>query len=289
MTHSIYHFFADLIVKKASFIGDASLEDFPFDDGMLSCRNAGVFPDLAIKLNRDMSVFTGGELVELKSSNSYSIASFNSTIPTGEKNILKITKGANSNVRRQMEAAGDDVDALPVRQVYYLVRGHRKQPRGSDAKHVKVCLVHGSFFETIPAAKLISSSFEQAMNERLTQASEEITDDLKQKLLLLFSEQETFSRVRRVEKASVRLRFRVMTEVTSKANILNRNEYADIADDTLNFIAPSHTAQERNAYVEKLKTAFEQTGSDELFSRLRFAEIKHHLNGSFFVAQTELK
>ncbi|MCP9495939.1 MAG: hypothetical protein MSG64_15935 [Pyrinomonadaceae bacterium MAG19_C2-C3] len=288
MTHSIYHFFADLIVKKVGFTGDVPLEDFPFDDGMLSCRNAGVFPDLAIKLNRDMSVFTGGELVELKSSNNYSIASFNSTIPAGEKNILKITKGANSNVRRQMEAAGDDVDALPVRQVYYLVRGRRKQ-RGSDAQHVKVCLVHGSFFETIPAAKLISSSFEQAMNERLAQASEEITDELKQKLLLLFSEQETFSRVRRVEKASVRLRFRVMTEVTSKANILNRNEYASIADDTLNFVAPFHTAQDRNAHVEKLKTAFEQTGNHELFSRLMFAEIKHHLNGNFFVAQIGLK
>ena len=89
MTYSIYHFFADLCQKKEEFFSEKKLESFPFDEQMLSCVGDGKFPDLAIKLNNDNEQFTGGELIELKESkNKYSVASFNSTIPTGEKDIL---------------------------------------------------------------------------------------------------------------------------------------------------------------------------------------------------------
>ena len=52
---------------------------------MLSCINKGKFPDLAIKLNRG-DPQTGGELIELKDSKNYAVASFK-TIPTGEKDM----------------------------------------------------------------------------------------------------------------------------------------------------------------------------------------------------------
>lgn len=283
--HSIYHFFADLTAKRARLAESIVLEDFPFDERLLSCRNTGVFPDLAIKVNRDRSVFTGGELVELKSSNSYSVSSFNSTIPTGEKNIVKVLKGETSNIRTQMREAGDDIESLPVRQVYYLVRG-RKKMRG--AERCKVCLVHGSFFETIPASTLVSSSFEQAMSERLAELGEELPDDVRRKLLLLFSEQETFSRTRSVQKASVRLRFRVMTEVMAQGNILNTTQYPQILDDSLNFVVPSHDAAEAQAHLDRLEEAFMQSGHSEVFSQLAFSTLKHHLNGDFLVAQIGL-
>ncbi len=93
MTYSIYHFFADLCKKKESFFSENKLEDFPFDEQMFSCINdkRGLFPDLAIKLNKGDERFTGGELIELKDSKTYSVASFNSTIPTGEKDIKLLT------------------------------------------------------------------------------------------------------------------------------------------------------------------------------------------------------
>lgn len=88
MVYSIYHFFADLCKKKEGFLSKNKLESFPFGKSMLSCINEGIFPDLAIKLNNDKGQFTGGELIELKDSEKgYSVASFNSTIPTGERTL----------------------------------------------------------------------------------------------------------------------------------------------------------------------------------------------------------
>ena len=62
MTYSIYHLFVDLCKKKQEFFSEKKLENFPFDEQMLSCVGDGKFPDLAIKLNNDNEQFTGGEL-----------------------------------------------------------------------------------------------------------------------------------------------------------------------------------------------------------------------------------
>ena len=139
MAHSIYHFFADLCKKKVEFLSDKKLEGFPFEKQMFSCVNRGKFPDLAIKLSHRNLQFTGGELIELKDSKTYSVASFNSTIPTGEKEIEKLIEGNENTIRTQMQEAGNNILSLPTRQVFYLIRG-RKQA------NVKVCLTHGKFF-----------------------------------------------------------------------------------------------------------------------------------------------
>ncbi len=145
------------------------------------------YQNLAIKLNRRDMQFTGGELIELKDSEkSYSVASFNSTIPTGEKDIKKLTAGQENTIREQMQDVGNNIRSLPIRQVFYLIRG-RKQ------SNVKVCLTHGKFFETIPVSTLISESFGQALEERLNELEESLSPSIKQKLLDLFSEQQTFS------------------------------------------------------------------------------------------------
>ena len=214
MTYSIYHFFADLCQKKGELLSENKLEGFPFEKQILSCVGDGKFPDLAIKLNNNDAHFTGGELIELKDSQKgYSVASFNSTIPTGEKDIRKLTEGKTNTIRTQMEQAGNDILSLPIRQVFYLVRGRRQS-------NVKVCLTHGKFFETVPVSTLISESFGQALEERLSELGESLSPSLKQKILDLFSEQETFSRTRDIEDASVKLRFRIMTGVKTEANIL---------------------------------------------------------------------
>ena len=153
MVYSIYHFFADLCKKKGEFVSQNKLAAFPFSEQMFSCVNKGKFPDLAIKLNHRDSIFSGGELIELKDSkSSYSVASFNSTIPTGEKDIEKLIEGRTNRIRSQMEEVGDDILSLPIRQVFYLIRGRKRS-------NVKVCLSHGKFFETVPVSTLISDSF----------------------------------------------------------------------------------------------------------------------------------
>lgn len=281
MAYSIYHFFADLCKKKEKLFSVDTLEHFRFDEQMLSCVNKGRFPDLAIRLNRADLQFTGGELIELKDSKTYSVASFNSTIPTGEKNIEQLTAGQENIIRTQMQEAGNDIMSLPIRQVFYLIRG-RKQ------SNVKVCLSHGKFFETVPVSTLISESFAQALEERLDELGESLSVSMRQKLLDLFSEQQTFSRTRNVEDASVRLRFRIMTEVKAGANILNPNQYPRIGDNTLNFAVPCHNKREQDEHTNKMKIAFEQMKCTKLFSQLKIFNLKHHFNGNFLIFQMYL-
>ena len=281
MAYSIYHFFADLCQKRDDLLLGNDLEDFPFDKRMLSCVNKGKFPDLAIKLNSADMQFTGGELIELKDSKQYSVASFNSTIPTGEKDIKKLTEGQANIIRTQMEAAGNNILSLPIRQVFYLIRGS-KQP------NVKVCLAHGKFFETVPVSTLISESFGQALEERLNELGETLSPSMKQKLLDIFSEQQTFSKTRDIDQASVKLRFRIMTGVKAGANILNPNQYPQIDDNTLNFTVPCHSDTEQKRQYSKMKVAFEQMECSDLFAQLEVFVLQHHFNGKFLVFQTNL-
>lgn len=275
--YSIFHFFKSLVSKKAYFKDDITLEEFPYDESMLSCKNVGQFPDLAIKVNAESALFTGGELLELKDSDSYTVSSFNSTIPTRRKELKKVIKGENSQIKRQMEAAGDNIDALPIRDVFYLVRGKKKGKQ-------KICLVYGSFFETVNTSDLISQSFSQVLEERLMQSGEQLTDEMKAWLVSMFSEQENFSKVRNVDKASVKLRFRIMTEVKAEGNLLNEKKYPQIKADTLNFIIPCHDENEEKLAMEKMSVVF----TEEEMQVFSIFKLKHILNGYFLIFQIEI-
>ena len=271
--YSIYHFFKHLVANKSTLQTVEKLENFPFAKEMLSCRNDGVFPDLAIKINSGNPFFTGGELIELKDSVSYSVSSFNSTIPMGTKEISKVIKSENSTIKRQMEEAGDDVDSLPLRDVFYLVRGKSRN-------NMKVVLIHGSFFETVKSNSLISQSFEQVLNERLQEKGLDIGGSVKDLLIDIFSEQDSFSKVRNVEKASVKLRFRIMTEVKAEGNILNPKKYPDILDNTINLMIPCHEEQKEVLTLKRFSAVFD-------LSHFKCFKIKHHLNGNFTVFQQQ--
>lgn len=209
------------------------------------------------------------------------MASFNSTIPTGEKDIKKLTEGQANIIRTQMEKAGNNILSLPIRQVFYLIRG-------SKLSNTKVCLAHGKFFETVPVSTLISESFGQALEERLNEPGETLSPSMKQKLLDIFSEQQTFSKTRDIDKASVKLRFRIMTGVKAGANILNPNQYPQIDDNTLNFAVPCHCEAEQSEQHNKMKVAFEQMECLDLFAQLKIFVLQHHFNGKFLVFQTNL-
>ena len=275
--HSIYHFFNSLVSKKALFGEVKELKKFPFDNNLLSCRNDGQFPDLAIRVNKERNIFTGGELIELKDSKTYTVSSFNSTIPTRKKDISKVITTDSSIIKQQMEKAGNDIYSLSVRDVFYLVRGRKKE-------HAKVCLVNGSFFETISVDSLINNSFAQVLDERLKESGTEISGSVKDILSSIFSVQENFSRVRNVEKASVKLRFRIMTEVKAEGNILNSKKYPEIKDDTLNFILPCDNDEDKKNIIDKANIVFDE----ETFNSFKIFKIKHHFNGYFLVFQSPL-
>ncbi|GMO40874.1 MAG: hypothetical protein Ta2F_16810 [Termitinemataceae bacterium] len=281
MTYSVYHFFKHLVDNINLFNTIDNLEDFPFDMTMLACKNIGQFPDLAIKTNAVDKVtnplFSGGEFIEIKDSKTYSVSSFNSTIPQGQKDINEIIKSQNSAIKKQMEETGNHIYSLPVRDVYYLLRGKHN---GNS----KIILVHGSFFETIKKDNLIRQAFEQVLDERLKEKKVNIQDDVHDILIDIFSDQKNFSRVRNIDNASVKLRFRVMTEVKPEGNILNTAQYPQIKDNTINLIVPNHYDDEQKIILERFSAVYDETSAEQ-FSVFK---IKHHLNGYFTVFQKGL-
>jgi len=271
---SIFHFFKSLVDNKSSFRLSQKLEDFPFDDNLISCKNKGIFPDLIIKTNPNPTLFTGGEMVELKDSKSYVVSSFNSSIPTKYKKMEKVITGEKSKISIQLKEAGESVNTLPIRDVFYLVRG------GGNTK-MKVCLVSGGFFETLPVEDLIGQSFLQVLEESLEKTSKKIwcIKYIKKTLLSVLSSQDSFRKVRNVEGASIKLRFRIMTEVKPQGNILNSKMYPQIEDNTLNFILPSE-----KEIVNKVQISF----GEKQFNKLKTFKLKHHNNGDYLVFQTDL-
>ena len=280
MTCSIYHLFAHLYLNKNELASANPINTFPFDEHMLSWTTKSRFSNLAIKFNNGDTLFDGGELIELKDSKSYSVASFNSMIPTGEKDVRKVTPHLESIRPTQGHEEDEEVPSLSVRQVFYLIRGRKKS-------NAKVCLSHGKFFETIPVSTLISESVGHALEKQLDELGES-SASLKETLTALFSETKTFSRARTTEGASVQLRFQVMTDVKAGANLLNPNQYPQIGDNTLNFAVPCHDGEEERLHIHRMQTAFRQMDASHLYSQMRVFLLQHHYNGNFLIFQTNL-
>ncbi|MCH9666019.1 MAG: hypothetical protein K0U41_09275 [Gammaproteobacteria bacterium] len=280
MTASIYHLFRELLSESKYLKSKNKLEGFPFNKDVISCKNKGKFPDVALRLNRGNKLLPGGEFIEMKDSKSYNVTSFNSTIPTGTKKISDIITGDNNKIAKQMEAAGDDINALPDRDVFYLVRGRSDK----TCNKTKVCLVHGDFFCTIPVERLIQESFGEALNSRLKEMDLEMSADKKLEFVSLFSQRHIFSSVRTVEKASVKLRFRVMSEARQEANILNDSKYPLILDDSANLILPLTNVKTRDHYV----SIMEQVFSKEEYKQLKVTVLKHLIDGEFLLFQKQI-
>jgi hypothetical protein len=275
--YSIFGFWKNIVNRKEVFRKSQSLAGFPYDYSLFSYAQTGRgFPNFSIRLNKNKSTFAGGELIKLKSRNDYLIAPFKSSIPTGKMRIkFVIDECPARKIEYQMRNAGDEVFSLEEREVYYLVRGKR-------GDHQKICLVHGSFFETIDVKELIRQSFAQVLEEKL--AGSNISDEDMERLGFVFSEQEDFSRVRHVENASVKLRFRILTEVKPEGNILNPKQHPEIGDDTLNFIVPYHSEEEKYGIFQKMETVMGRNG----MKKFKVFSLKHPLNGWFVVFQVNL-
>lgn len=273
--YSIFDFWQNIVENKNLFLDIQSLTSFPYDYSIFSyAQNGKGFPNFSIKVNNNTSDITGGELIQLKNRNEYLIAPFKSAIPKGRTEIKEVfDANPTRNIRTKMELSGDDVFSLTERDVYYLIRGKK-------GDHQKICLVHGSFFETISDNELIRQSWAQVLDERFS--SSDISFEDRKRLEMLFSEQGDFSKLQNVGTASVKLRLKITTEVKPEVkpegNILNSKQYPEIADDTLNFVVPFHSSDEKEGILRKMGTVMS-------LENFKVFDLKHPLNGWFVIFQ----
>ena len=291
-TSSVYHFFARLMERRGYFVQDNRLEDFAFPIDIVAAKSRGAFPDFVLKTNSD-GPLSGGEFIELKDAKSYRISSFNSTLPSATKPVSSLS----NTMKARLLEAGEDIESVPQRDVYYLIRGLSQTMASPLSKTV---LVSGSFFETRPADEVLADAFEQVATASTPEDIEasEFTQhfDIRQA---------NFAETRRVEGASFSVRFRVMAEVDPRANLLSDTEYPMIGDNTLTMLvheprltSPS-LAKDVYAWGEVpdairgcdgytyLGDALDEIDTT-LKAALRVSVLRHPMNGPFFMAQAPI-
>ncbi len=164
-----------------------------------------------------------------------------------------------------MIKAGNNIESLPYRDVYYLINGKNKDEQ-------KIILVHGSFFETIPTQSLIREAFLKVIKD----ADPAMSDEKMEELSKLFIEQKLFSQVRRITGASVKIRFRIMTEVETKANLLNSEYYPQIKPNTFNLCIPYESDKSKKLIIKKFGTVFNL----DKYSQF---DLKHQIDGGKYI------
>ena len=229
-------------------------------------------------------------MIELKDAKSFQIASFNSTMPTATKSICSITK----KMQEQILNSGENLESLPIRDVYYLVRGIRKAKSHPLSKTI---LVSGAFFETMPVDEVLTDAFHQVANDSMPDDQDSLHD--------FEVQQRPFATTRRVEQSSISVRFRVMAQADPRANLLSESRFPVIKANTLTFLVHDpqleskdlfgkvydwHSApgeiQESDGFVN-LKSAYEDIDK-ELESVTNVSILRHPLNGPFFFAQSQI-
>ncbi len=191
--------------------------------------NSGLFPDFVLALD-GANTFGNGSILELKDSEGGSIASFKSTIPTRFKSLDELPRITGSRMVLEACRLRDFPHSLAPdyfaqrRPCFYLVRTHRR-----SLNEVRLSLVEGSFFETLPKDELLRQVWRQILTESsMPQEQQEQVLPLLARL-----EQTAIAQSRHVESASVKPRFRIMAEVERDANL---HAYPKILPCTVNLV-----------------------------------------------------
>jgi hypothetical protein len=196
------------------------------------------FPDFLFKVKKHGERYIDGSLIELKDSKGGNIASFNSTIPTRYKSLEEIDVINGNNLVSRIAKVMDGELALDERyfkferRCFYLVRTHK------GSKKVKVSIVDGSFFETIPKEHLFYQMFLNVLRAHLKKEKIEISQDTLEKVkktLSHITDQTIIAKSQIIEGASVRPRLRIMAEVHSEGNPHSKF-YPEITEGSFNLI-----------------------------------------------------
>ena len=238
------------------------------------------FPDFLFKVKKHQDRYINGSLLELKDSKGGNIASFNSTIPTKYKSLeeIDIINGTNLVSRiakiKDSKLHPDQNFFKFQRRCFYLIRTHKESDR------VKISLVDGSFFETIPKDHLFYQMFLNILQVHLKKKKIEIPKEtLKEikKALSYITDQTIIASSQLIEKASVRPRLRIMAEVHPEGNPHSRF-YPEITENTFNLILKS------SPQINEIKKRI-----DAYIPEIKVFSIFHKRNGEHIVFQFKRK
>jgi len=199
------------------------------------------FPDFLFKVKKIGKKIIGGSLIELKDSKGGSVASFNSTIPTKYKSLeeIDVVNGDHlvSRIATIMDGklAVDESYFKLERKCLYVIRTHK------ESEKVKVSIVDGSFFETIPKEHLIYQMLMNILRGHLEKKKIEISPNTIKNVEEAFShitDQTIIAQSQTIEKASVKPRLRIMAEVHSEGNPHSKH-YPEITEGSFNLILQS--------------------------------------------------
>lgn len=234
------------------------------------------FPDFVFKAKTLNGQPVCGSLLESKDAAGGSISSFNSTIPTGTKNLKEIDTINNSNIVSKIAEIKDgELARIPSymtyqRRCFYLIRTHKAD------LHTKISLVDGSFFETIPKDRLIYQMFlnilEKHLIDKKLDISEQTLNDIK-RVLSQITDQAIIEGSQNIEKSSITPKFKISTLVNPEGNP-HSSHYPQIADRTINLILS------RQLFSESLENYLLRKVPD-----LDKVTIRHKRNGEYTVFQ----
>jgi len=199
------------------------------------------FPDFLFKTKKHGERYVGGSLIELKDSKGGSIASFNSTIPTRYKNLEEIDVVNGDKLVSRIATILDGELAFDKRyfeferKCLYLVRTNK------ESEKVKISIVDGSFFETVPKEHLFYQMLMNVLHEHLEKKKIEISPETLKKVQEAFShinDQTIIAKSQLIEKASVKPRLRIMAEVHPEGNPHSKF-YPEITEGSFNLILQS--------------------------------------------------
>ncbi|MEA1912633.1 MAG: hypothetical protein U9N06_02200 [candidate division WOR-3 bacterium] len=157
------------------------------------------------------------------------------------------------------------------RRCFYLVRTH-----AGKGDKVKISVVDGSFFETVPKEHLIYQMFLNILRNHLEKKEIKIPPDILnqiEKTLSYITDQTIIASSQIIEKASVRPRLRIMAEVHSEGNP-HSSFYPEISERSLNFILGA------KSYKKEVAEEISQK-----IPEIEALNIRHKRNGEHIVFQ----
>ena len=251
-------------------------------------KDSGAFPDFVLACEPH-SPLGNGALLELKDSAGDQIASFNSTLPSARKHISRLTKMVRTAVQNYESKRGC---ACPdERDCFYLVRTKNKN---QDA--CRLSIVQGTFFETIPNQELLKSLWKDLLEQSGVpiEQHKEILDYLAK------LERDQIAESRVIERAAIKPRLRIMSEVVADAN---PHRYQEIGERTVNLILKALSEDSSESLVQWILHCFSADDlrvqavsegviiiSDDSGGQIkcRLLRIEHKLNGLHLAVQVRL-
>lgn len=239
------------------------------------------FPDFLFKTKKERSEFICGSLLELKDTKGGSIASFNSTIPTKHKSLEEVNVINGNDLVSKISAimdgklASDKAYCSFQRRNFYLIRTYK-----DSRDKVKISIVDGSFFETVPKESLFYQMFLNILRGHLEKKNIKIPSEQLKEIessLSHITDQTIIAASQTIDRASVRPRLRIMAEVHSEGNP-HSSSYPEISERSFNLIIQSSPYKKE---VEKfiLKRVPE----------IKVLTVQHKRNGEHIVFQFKLK